>query len=157
MNLVMRLREGTFGTDEAKTDPVLSSYMAQAADEIDRLRAELESWTEAFGLLSTLHGTMAITVNDPMGMAQQIEAHVIATISRLRAELAALVNLRAEADSAWDSATYNAERARKAEAELAACRALLMNIGQAAHGADENGDPVATLATPSEESKCKKY
>ena len=41
---------------------------------------------------------------------------------RLRAELAALVNLRAEADSAWDSATYNAERARKAEAELAACR-----------------------------------
>ena len=43
-------------------------------------------------------------------------------IERLRAELAALVNLRAEADSAWDSATYNAERARKAEAELAACR-----------------------------------
>ena len=43
-------------------------------------------------------------------------------IDRLRAELAALVNLRAEADSAWDSATYNAERARKAEAELAACR-----------------------------------
>jgi len=45
-----------------------------------------------------------------------------AEVERLRAELAALVNLRAEADSAWDSATYNAERARKAEAELAACR-----------------------------------
>ena len=45
-------------------------------------------------------------------------------VESLRAELAALVNLRAEADSAWDSATYNAERARKAEAELAACREL---------------------------------
>ena len=50
-------------------------------------------------------------------------------IERLHAELAALVNLRAEADSAWDSATYNAERARKAEAELAACRDALAKVG----------------------------
>lgn len=53
--------------------------------------------------------------------AAQVQANE-SEIDRLRAELAALVNLRAEADSAWDSATYNAERARKAEAELAACR-----------------------------------
>ena len=51
-----------------------------------------------------------------------VQIALAAEVERLRAELAALVNLRAEADSAWDSATYNAERARKAEAELAACR-----------------------------------
>ena len=52
MNLVARLREGTFGTDEAKTDPVLSSYMTQAADEIERLRAELADLQDGYSRLS---------------------------------------------------------------------------------------------------------
>ena len=51
---------------------------------ISRLEADKSSWIEAFGLVSTLHGTMPINVNDPVGMAQQIEAHVTGTISRLR-------------------------------------------------------------------------
>jgi hypothetical protein len=51
---------------------------------VDGLWAELESWIEAFGLLSTLHETMPINADDPMGMAKQIESHVRATIERLR-------------------------------------------------------------------------
>ena len=52
--------------------------------EIERLRAELESWIEAFGLLSTLHGAMPIKVNDPMGMAKQIESHVRSELTEAR-------------------------------------------------------------------------
>jgi len=37
-DIVERLREGVFGTDEAKTDDVLHAYMHRAADEIERLR-----------------------------------------------------------------------------------------------------------------------
>ena len=40
-NLMKRLREGTTGTDVAKTDPYLNSVMQRAADEIERLRAEI--------------------------------------------------------------------------------------------------------------------
>lgn len=39
-DIVARLREGTFGTDETKTDCVLNAYMHRAANEIERLRAE---------------------------------------------------------------------------------------------------------------------
>ena len=58
-----------------------------AVREIERLRAELASWQEAFGLLTTLHGSIQIDSSDPMGMAKQIESHVRATIPRLRVEL----------------------------------------------------------------------
>ncbi len=51
---------------------------------ISRLRDELASWQEAFGLLTTLHGSIQIDSSDPMGMAKQIESHVRATIERLR-------------------------------------------------------------------------
>ncbi len=57
-------------------------------EEVERLRAELASWQEAFGLLTTLHGSIQIDSSDPMGMAKQIESHVRATIPRLRVELA---------------------------------------------------------------------
>lgn len=40
MNLVERLREGVFGSDEAKTDNVLHSYMNQAADRIEALEKQ---------------------------------------------------------------------------------------------------------------------
>jgi hypothetical protein len=53
-------------------------------EEIDKLRAEVESWQEAFGLLTTLHGKMEINVSDPMGMAQAIERHVRAEVEALR-------------------------------------------------------------------------
>ena len=39
-DIVERLREGVFGTDETKTDAVIHSHMQAAADEIERLRAE---------------------------------------------------------------------------------------------------------------------
>ena len=38
-DIVTRLREGVFGTDETKTDAVIHSHMQAAADEIERLRA----------------------------------------------------------------------------------------------------------------------
>ena len=37
-DIVERLREGVFGTDETKTDAVIHSHMQAAADEIERLR-----------------------------------------------------------------------------------------------------------------------
>ena len=39
--LVERLREGTFGSDEAKTDPVINAYMRQAATRIEELERQL--------------------------------------------------------------------------------------------------------------------
>ena len=47
-NLVKRLREGTFGSGIAKTDPCLNSLMQEAADEIERLRAALHPFTRLF-------------------------------------------------------------------------------------------------------------
>ena len=41
-DIVERLREGVFGTDETKTDAVIHSHMQAAADEIERLRAECQ-------------------------------------------------------------------------------------------------------------------
>ena len=52
--------------------------------ECDRLRAELASWQEAFGLLTTLHGSVQIDSSDPMGMAKQVESHVRAELAELR-------------------------------------------------------------------------
>jgi hypothetical protein len=40
-DIVKRLREGTFGSDETKTDCVINAHMHRAADEIERLRADL--------------------------------------------------------------------------------------------------------------------
>lgn len=54
--------------------------VARAVDSEMSLRAELASWQEAFGLLTTLHGSIQIDSSDPMGMAKQIESHVRATI-----------------------------------------------------------------------------
>jgi hypothetical protein len=56
-------------------------------EEIDKLRAEVESWQEAFGLLTTLHGKMEINVSDPMGMAQAIERHVRAEVEALKKQI----------------------------------------------------------------------
>lgn len=38
--IVARLREGTSGSDIAKTDPYLNSLMQKSADEIERLRVD---------------------------------------------------------------------------------------------------------------------
>lgn len=37
-DIVLRLREGVFGSDETKTDAVIHSYMQAAAVEIEQLR-----------------------------------------------------------------------------------------------------------------------
>ena len=42
-DIVERLREGTSGSDVVKTDPYLNSLMQRSADEIERLRTELET------------------------------------------------------------------------------------------------------------------
>ncbi len=52
--------------------------------EVDSLRAELASWQEAFGLLTTLHGSIQIDSSDPMGMAKQVESHVRAELAEAR-------------------------------------------------------------------------
>ena len=52
--------------------------------EIDRLRAELASWQKAFGLLTTLHGSMQIDISDPLRMAKSIEGHVRAELEEYR-------------------------------------------------------------------------
>lgn len=38
-DLINRLREGVFGSDEAKTDDVIQAYMHRAADRIEQLEA----------------------------------------------------------------------------------------------------------------------
>lgn len=43
-DIVTRLREGVFGTNETKTDAVIHSHMQVAADEIERLREALSYW-----------------------------------------------------------------------------------------------------------------
>ena len=55
-----------------------------AANEIDRLRAELVSWRKAFGLLTTLHGSMPIDISDPLRMAKSIEVHVRAELAEYK-------------------------------------------------------------------------
>jgi hypothetical protein len=39
--LVMRLREGTFGSDETKTDIVINAYMHNAADALEAQAREI--------------------------------------------------------------------------------------------------------------------
>lgn len=45
-DIVERLREGVFGSDETKTDAVIQTYMQDAADEIERLRSERDMWRQ---------------------------------------------------------------------------------------------------------------
>ena len=52
--------------------------------ERDQLRAELALWQKAFGLLTTLHGSMQIDISDPLRMAKSIEVHVRAELAEYR-------------------------------------------------------------------------
>lgn len=79
MNVSDRLRVHA-GSVLTTTDRVL----VEAADEIDRLRAELASWREAFGLLTTLHGSMPVDISDPLRMAKSIEVHVRAELAEAK-------------------------------------------------------------------------
>lgn len=45
-DIVRRLREGVFGSDETKTDKVIHTHMQDAADEIEWLRAERNMWRQ---------------------------------------------------------------------------------------------------------------
>ena len=75
--------------------------------------------------------------------------------------------MKTELDSAWESAIHNAERARKAEAEVERLRAELSDAYAEVHKQVAVSKVIfdralvnrakASLATPSEESKCKKY
>ena len=87
-DIVERLREGP------------GDWQQEAADEIERLRkeneelkhprcdgdhaAEIDRLLQAIGMLTTLHPTMEIDILDPIGMAEQVVAHVTAEIERLR-------------------------------------------------------------------------
>lgn len=46
-DIVDRLREGVFGSDETKTDAVIHSHMQAAANEIERLREALKDMLHA--------------------------------------------------------------------------------------------------------------
>jgi hypothetical protein len=58
--------------------------MKNAVIEIAKLRTEVEQLRIALGLLTTIKPTMEIDVTDPVGMAQQIAAHVADEFERLR-------------------------------------------------------------------------
>ena len=88
---IERLRSNSLALEDEKNDymdgvgdvlgqdhdgETLWAAAQRVMSECDRLRAELASWQEAFGLLTTLHGSVQIDSSDPMGMAKQIEAHV---------------------------------------------------------------------------------
>ena len=48
-DIVERLREGVFGSGETKTDTVIHAHMQVAADEIERLRAEVHTLSTTCG------------------------------------------------------------------------------------------------------------
>lgn len=60
--------------------------------------AELAQWRQAVGLLTTLHPQMMIDPTDSLGMARQIEAHVLS--ERQRAEAAEVKLAKAQDDQA---------------------------------------------------------
>jgi len=60
--------------------------------------AELAQWRQAVGLLTTLHPQMMIGPTDSLGMARQIEAHVLS--ERQRAEAAEVKLAKAQDDQA---------------------------------------------------------
>lgn len=82
-DIVTRLREGVFGTDETKTDAVIHSHMQAAADEIERLRAAvaaaLREGIEAAALVASRraalrHSTVAHCHSDRSKKHMQIRA-----------------------------------------------------------------------------------
>jgi len=84
--------------DEAK------AYIAAAEAEMSRLRAEvaaqqqeIECLRHAVGLMTTLKGSMEMRGNDPLGMMQEVHAHVTAEVARLEA---ALADMTAQRDAA---------------------------------------------------------
>lgn len=76
---------------------------------------ELAIWQQAFGLLTTLAPDLEINVRDAMGMAIEIERHVLAERTRLEAAERDAAELRADNEM---NAHY-AKRALVAEAKLA--------------------------------------
>lgn len=93
---------------------------AAALAKLGEKDARLAIVHQALGLLTTLHGQMVIDVDDPMGMAQQIHAHVVEkdaqialweqrdedagrTIEDLRAQIAALRQQLQETQESFDA------------------------------------------------------
>ena len=101
-DIVERLREGVFGTDETKTDAVIHSHMQAAADEIERLRAECQRLADE---VSRAH-TDALTWMERAAAAD-------ADIERLRASLLALtIHEEATARREGLEPCYEAQEAR---------------------------------------------
>ena len=70
----------------------------EASKERDTARAEAARLREAIGLLATLHPSMPVNTDDPVGMAQKIEAHVRSKVGRLTYDLTIANDARAEVD-----------------------------------------------------------
>lgn len=84
-DIVKRLREGTFGTDETKTDNVINGHMTRAAAEIEKLRKENAE------LLATCQG-WANTVSEFTRKRDEALERADAAIEALRVAQEALNN-----------------------------------------------------------------
>jgi len=92
-----------------------TDYVQEAADEIESLRAELARKDEFYTRLAEVHeGAMKMWESDERECA--MKAYELAAENKgVREEIE---RLRAENSAAWDSAEYNAQRARTAEATI---------------------------------------
>ena len=76
----------------------------------DTLAAEKSNWIRAFGLVSTLHPTMEIDMNDPEKMANKIHTHVM-ELAAENAELKAVIQKKLDHPNWNFEVTCGAEKA----------------------------------------------
>jgi len=69
-------------------------------------REQKEQWIQAVAVLSTLHPTLEVNVNDPIGMAKSIHQHVTAERDTAKEIIKELVSA---AQGLAASRTYNPE------------------------------------------------
>lgn len=118
---------------ESEYENALFRQIRHWKKEVELLRAELASWQKAFGLLTTLHGSMPIDISDPLRMAKSIEGHVRAELEASETELRIVRASQAESNA-------EVERLRT---ELAVAKAdLAVSIGHlsrlaAAYGCED--------------------
>ena len=111
-------------TQEAKTIEAMHTgdYTGMLPPEpaVDDRVAPLSAWMQAVGLLTTLCPTLVMDSRDPVGMAKQIEAHVLAEKKRVDAAEAECEEWRANY-GALEAVAIASERGRMAaEGALAA-------------------------------------
>jgi len=85
-SLVERLREGVFGSNEAKTDTVLHALMIQAANEIESLRQQLASRDAEVALLKADNEYLYIAAIERDQLREQVTLLRDAILNRMSSE-----------------------------------------------------------------------